>query len=126
MERFLEELDLLLGSFVLEQDAGCRIAGEEGREVLAASGDAAVQAPGFGRVFGFRLKQTFTEAFSVQRSNLEHAMAARRAAGVAEEMWAGTLGRGGESRIDDLDEGVRKRNHGKPKVTRSPKDVPRK
>ncbi len=117
VEGLFEQLDLLFGFFMLKENAGAGIAGEKGREVLAGGGDTAVQATGFRRVFGLCLKQTFTEPFSIERGNLKDAMAAGRAARMAEEVWAGTLSGGGESRIDDLNKRVRKRNHGKPKIT---------
>ena len=124
MRPLFKELDLLLGAFVLKENAGAGIAWKEGPEVCVGSGDPALKAHGFGRVFGLCLKQTFAKAFRIERGNLKDSMAARRAAGVAEEVGAGTLDGGGKGSIDNLNEVVGKRNHGQAEdQLRSLKDV---
>ena len=86
VEGLFEELDLQFGIFVLRENAGSWIAGKKGGEMCAGSGDAGLETLCFGWVFELRLQQSGAQAFRVERSDLEDAMAAWGAAGMAEEM----------------------------------------
>ena len=102
VEGLFKELDLLLGSFVLEEDACAEIAGEERRQVFTGGSNPGVNTLGFGRGLHFGLKQTFPEALGIECGDLENAMAAWRAARMAKEVRAGAQRGGGEGSIHNL------------------------